>query len=279
LRDEQRVVLRPDRVIVAQMKREWTRHGLKRHVHSMQELPCLLESGEGLPWSAALNVLESVLSELSGGKSHATVVLSNHFMRYALIPWNDSLFDAKEIKAYAQHSFREMYGRDANIWELSISSGKSGMLHMAGAVDTRLLDSLRELFGRAGVNLKSIQPHLMLAYNACKASLRGRSAWLALLEHGNLCLALLQEGRWTWVRSMRIGTEWRDELPLLLEREAFNACLGADINDVLLWTPEHETAPFVSGGRWNVQPMQPSFIPSLSPELESRFAMYMSEEC
>jgi hypothetical protein len=279
LRDEQRVVLRPDRVVLAQMKREWTRHGMKRHVHSMQELPCLAPSGDGMPWSGALSVLESVLPELAGKKSHATVILSNHFMRYALIPWSDSIFDAKEIEAYAQHTFREIYGRDANIWELSISSGKSGMQQMAGATDTRLLDSLREMFGRAGVNLKSIQPHLMLAYNACKASLRGRSAWLALVEQGNLCLVLLQEGRWTWVRTMRIGVRWQEELPLLLERETFNACAGSGINDVLLWTPEHEGASFVSGGRWNVQHMQPLLMPSLSAGLESRFAMYMSEGC
>ncbi len=279
LRDEQRIVLRPDRVVLAQMKREWTRHGLKRHVHSMQELPCLPTNGDGLPWSGALGVLESALPTISGRRSHATVVLSNHFMRYALIPWSDSLFDAREIKAYAQHSFSEVYGRDSNIWELSINSGKSGVLQMASAVDTRLLDSLRELFGRAGVNLKSIQPHLMLAYNACKASLRGRSAWLALIEHGNLCLALLQEGRWTWVRSMRIGIQWQEELPLFLEREAINACAETGINDVLLWTPEHEAASFVSGGRWNVQHMQPSLVPSLSPELGNRFSMYMSEEC
>jgi hypothetical protein len=278
LRDEQRVVLHPDRVVVAQMKREWTRHGLKRHVHSIQEVPCLPASGE-LPWSRALSVLEFALPALSGRKSHATVVLSNHFIRYALIPWSDTLFDAKEIKAYTQHSFREMYGRDTNIWELSISSGKSGVLQMASAVDTRLLDSLRELFGRARVNLKSIQPHLMLAYNACKASLRGRSVWLALIEHGNLCLALLQKGRWTWVRSMRIGMQWQEELPMLLEREAFNVCAGTDISDVLLWAPEHDAASFVSCGRWNVQHMQPSLMPSLSPELESRFAMYMSEGC
>lgn len=277
LRDEHRIVLRPDRVVLAKMKREFTRHGLKRHVRAIHDLPCAPVTGEDLPWSGALRVLEAALPEFSDRKSNATVVLSNHFMRYALIPWSDALNDAKEEMAYAQHSFSEMYGRDSSTWDLRISSGRGRMSQMASAVDTRLIGSLRELLGRFGVKLKSIQPHLMLAYNACHTSLRDRSAWLALVEHGNLCLALLQNGQCSWVRTMRIGIRWHEELPLLLEREAFNANIETGINDVLLWAPEHEEASSIPGGRWKIQKLQPPFMPSLSPELGSRFAMYMSE--
>ena len=277
LRDEHRIVLRPDRVVVARMKHELTRHGLKRHVQAIHDMPCAPVTGEELPWSGALRVLEAALPEFSDRKSYATVVLSNHFIRYALIPWSDALSDEQEEMAYAQHSFSEMYGRDSSTWELRISSGRPGRSQMASAVDARLLGSLRELLGRFGVNLQSIQPHLMQAYNACHTLLRERSAWLALIENGNLCLALLRDGRWSWVRTMRIGTSWYEELPLLLERETFNANTATSINDVLLWAPEHEEASFVSGGRWNIQKMLPPLMPSLGTEAGSRYAMYMSE--
>jgi hypothetical protein len=276
LRDEHRIVLHPDRVVLARMKRELSRHGLKRHVQAIHELPCV-PAGDDLPWSGALRVLEAALPEFSGRKSYATVVLSNQFIRYALIPWSDALIDAKEEMAYARHSFSEMYGQDSGTWELRVSPGRGCTAQMASAVDARLLGSLRESLGRFAVNLKSIQPHLMLACNACHASLRGRSAWLAVLEHGNLCLALLQKGRWSWVRSMRIGSHWHEELPRLLEREAFNANVDSDINDVLLWAPEHEEAPLVLGGRWKIQNLQPRWMPALGTEAASRFAMYMSE--
>lgn len=277
LRDEHRIVLRPDRVVLARMKRELSRHGLKLHVQAIHELPCVPATGDDLPWSGALRVLESALPEFSGSKSYATVVLSNHFIRYALIPWSDALNDAKEEMAYARHSFSEMYGQDSGAWELRVSTGRGCTAQMASAVDARLLGSLRESLGRFAVNLKSIQPHLMLACNACHASLRDRSAWLAVLEHGNLCLALLQKGRWSWVRSMRIGSNWHEELPLLLEREAFNANIETGINDVLLWAPEHGEIPQVPGGRWKIQNLQPRRMPGLGTEAASRFAMYMSE--
>lgn len=277
LRDEHRIVVRPDRVVLARMKRELTRHGLKRHVQAIHDLPCAPATEEDLPWSGALRALEAALPEFSDRKSHATVVLSNHFMRYALIPWSDALKDAKEEMAYARHSFSGMYGQDSGTWELRVSPGRGCTAQMASAVDARLLGSLRESLGRFAVNLKSIQPHLMLACNACHASLRGRSSWFAVLEHGNLCLALLQKGRWSWVRSMRIGSNWHEELPLLLEREAFNANIETGINDVLLWAPEHGEIPQIPGGRWKIQNLQPQRVPGIGAEAASRFAMYMSE--
>lgn len=276
LRDEHRIVLRPDRVVLARMKRELTPRGLKRHVLAIRDLPCAAAGGDS-PWSGALDALQGALPEFAGRKSHATVVLSNHFIRYALIPWSDTLNDAKEEMAYARHSFSEMYGHDFGSWELRVSPGRGCTAQMASAVDARLLGSLRESLGRFEINLKSVQPHLMLACNACHALLRDRSAWLALLEHGNLCLVLLQKGRWSWVRSMRIGNNWHEELPRLLEREAFNANVESEVNDVLLWAPELEETLVVPGGRWRIQNLQPRRMPGLDSEAAGRFAMYMSE--
>ncbi len=277
LRDEHRIVVHPERVVLARMKRELTRRGLKRHVETIHDWPCTPVSGEDLPWAGALGALEAALSESSSTGLDASVVLSNHFMRYALVPWSDAINDAREEMAYALHSFSELYGRDSGQWELRISPGRGCAAQMASAVDARLLGSLRELLGRHGVKLKSIQPHLMLAYNACHTALRGRTTWLALVEHGNLCLALLKKGHWSWVRSMRIGSRWQDDLTRLLDREALHADIETGVHDVLLWAPEHETVPSISGGKWKVQTLQPAVMPSVNPEIASRFSMYMSE--
>lgn len=277
LRDECRIMLRPDRVVLARLRRELTRLGLKRHVQAKQVVPCNPPGDEKMPWGGALKTLEAALPGFAGNKSYATVILSNHFMRYTLVPWSDVLNDETEEIAYARHSFNEMYGRDAGEWELRISSGNYGMPQLASAVDARLPGSLRELFGRLEVSLTSIQPHLMVAYNACHAMLRGQSAWLAFVEQGSLCLALLQKGQWTWVRTMRIGPHWHKELPFLLNREALVADAGTSTNDVFLWAPECRDASIASDGRWQVRPMQPARMPTVEPALDSRFALYMSE--
>lgn len=276
LRDECSIVLRPDCVVLARLRRELTRLGLKRHVLAKRMVPCNPPGDEKTPWDGALKALEAVLPEFAGDKSYAKVILSNHFMRYTLVPWSDVLSDETEEIAYARHSFSEMYGRDAGEWELRISSGSYGMPQLASAVDARLPVALRELFGRQGISLRSIQPHLMVAYNACHASLRDQSAWLAFVEQGNLCLALLQKGQWAWVRAMRIDQHWHEELPFLLNREALVANVESSTNDVFLWAPDCGEVSIASGGRWQIQPMQPMRMPSIEPALDSRFAMYMS---
>lgn len=275
LRDELRIVLRPEQVVLARMKHELTHRGLKRRMEAKLILPCDSATDGDMPWSGALRVLEAALPDFAGRRSHATVILSNHFMRYALIPWNDGLSDAKEEMAYAQHLFCEMYGCDCKGWELRMSAGRAGIPQIASAVDARLLEDLRQLFARSRIGVKSIQPHLMMAYNACHPLFHGRSTWLALVEQGSLCLALLLEGRWSWVRAMRVGSNWQEELPRLLEREAFIANLETSPNDVHVWAPEHETALPGSAGCWQFMSLQPQRMPAIGQEFDSRFAMYM----
>lgn len=280
LRDECRIVLRPDCVVLARLRHELTYRGVMSHTQAERVVPCEPPADEKMPWEGALKALEVVLPGFAGHRSYATVILSNHFMRYTLVPWSDALNDEAEEIAYARHSFGERYGSDAREWDLRIDPGRAGMPQLACAVDARLPESLRKLFGRQEVSLRSIQPHLMVAYNASHALLRGQSAWLALVERGNLCLALLQKGQWSWIRSMRIGPHWHNELPLLLNRETLVADIETCSDDVFLWIPDCQHASVVSEGRWRIRQMQhPALMPSAGAALDRRFAMYMSERC
>ena len=256
-RDEHNIVLCHDRVMLVTTRRELTRRGVRRrHALAERVLPSDIAAGEA-PWHGPLKALETALPGLSRSNSRLTVTLSNHFVRYALIPWSEALSNDREEMAFARHSFREMYGNDADSWELRINHDKAGMAQLACAVDTRLLDGLRGLFGRTGVRLHSIQPHLMAAYNSCGAALRGRSAWLALAERGNLCLALLRDGQWSWVRTIRTGAGWYEELPLLMEREEFLANADAAVNEVFLWAPDQRDDALPASSRWQFRHLPP----------------------
>jgi hypothetical protein len=217
-----------------------------------------------LPWSGALKTLTTALPFFARHNMKVTVILSNHFVHYLLVPWCDKLGGEKEEMAYARHCFGEVYGHAADAWELRLSPDKAGAPALASAVDNRLLDELRGLLATAGVNIKSIQPHLMAAHNICHANLQGRNAWLALLEPGNLCLAMLQQGQWTWMRKLHIGDVWHEELPAILEREECLAGAEAAVNDVLLWMPHlHEKQKVESnknlvGGRWQFEHLKAS---------------------
>lgn len=258
------IVLYPEKLVILCATNKLTPHGLRRHIHAQAEIPSG-EAGEGdMPWSGAIRKLATSLPLLAMRGMKATVILSNHFVHYVLVPWCDKLGGAKEEMVYARHCFAEVYGDAADAWELRLSPDRSGVPAFASAVDKRLLDELRGLLGRAGVSVRSIQPHLMTAQNTCHASLRGPSTWLALLEPGNLCLALLREGRWSWIRKMRIGEAWHEELPTILEREEFLAGTEAALSDVLLWAPQIHDGEWPDGGaipagrRWTFQHLKDS---------------------
>ncbi|HLP97441.1 MAG TPA: hypothetical protein VK149_03240 [Sideroxyarcus sp.] len=275
-RDECRIVLRPHQLVLAQLRRQLTRHGVRSQVLASRIVPCRTPR-DPESWSGALHALEAVMPDIAEHGSSATVILSNHFMRYAMVPWSDALNEEAEELSYAQHMFHEMYGLNAGEWELRISPGKSGEPQLASAVDAGLLAALRGTFGEAKVGLGSVKPHLMLACNACHSLLRRQSAWLALVEQGSLCLALLHNGQLSWVRTMRVGPLWHKELPFLLNREAMVADAGIATDEVLLWSPDSLHTPDIAGGRWKIRQLQPPRMPDNGQWPDRRFAMYMSD--
>lgn len=219
---ELRVVLCPDRVMLLPVRRTLTLRGMRRTIHDPLLVP-VEGATAAQPWRPALLALESALPGVAKGRTAATVVLSNQFLRYALVPWQAGLADSQEDLSYTRHCFTKVYGKAALQWEVRLSHQAAEKPRLAGGVDAELLEGLRSMFARPGITLRSIQPHLMAAFNDARGRLRQRSAWLALLEPGHLCLALLRDGHWSRVRSQRIDGTWREELPRILEREAFLA--------------------------------------------------------
>ncbi|HEY6095082.1 MAG TPA: hypothetical protein VIU93_09055 [Gallionellaceae bacterium] len=275
-RNELRVVLAPEQLALVRLEWGLGGRGPRCSVALKSVVDCPGGDGDVVPWDAALRALDAQLAQLSGARMSGRVILSNHFSRYTMVPWSEMLTDAAEEQAYARHCFHQQYGADVEQWELRLSPERPQLAQLASAVDTRLLDGLRGVFQRNGIALKSIQPHLMAAYNNCRHVLQDCSAWFALYEPGSLCLALLQQGRWTSVRSMRIGNDWRDTLSLQLERAALLAEAQEESTTVFLWAPELEEDALPESGHWQFRYLQPLLRPDLADAYEGRFASALS---
>lgn len=276
LRDELRVVIAPEQVVLVDIGRTFNMHGLQRRIVLKSVVDCPPADGSKASWDAAIQALEAALPELSGRRVSAKLILSDHFMRYILVPWSEALSDAAEEEAYARHCFRQQFGTDAELWELRLSAEQPDQPQLASAVDTRLLAALRSVFERNGIALDSIQPRLMAAYNNCHDTLQDCSAWFALYEPGSLCLALLQHGRWSSVRTMRIGSNWYETLSLMLERESYLTEPHDKTQDVFLWAPELGNMALPDNERWQIHNLNPVVRPALLPEYEGRFGMALS---
>jgi hypothetical protein len=202
----------------------------------------------------------------------ATVFVSNQFVRYVLVPWSDSLSEAAELDSYARHCFSKMYGDTVGQWELRISPDIVGTARLASAMDPGLLSALRGVLAKAQVRLQSVQPSLMAIYNELRRDLKSRDAWFAFLEPGSLCLLLLERGHWARVRCIRIGADWREELPLILEREAYLADTKAAPKDVFLCATGLGDVTFPDNDTWQIHVLTPKPQFGITPGVEARLA-------
>ena len=161
------------------------------------------------PWHGALERLKGV--EL--GSARVTVELSNHLVRYALVPWSDALSTAAEEEAYVRHHFVKVHGERAKGWALRASEAAPGEPRLASAIDAALVEGLRKAFEGKKARLASIQPALMARFNAARASWPGDGAWLVIAEQERACIALHGGRGWRSVQNAR--GPWR----ATLERE------------------------------------------------------------
>src|SRR5688572_12892261 len=165
------------------------------------------------PWQGAVAALKAL--EWTKWCS-ATVVLSNHFVRYAVVPWSDALAGAAEEEAYLRHHFAKIHGERAKAWTLRAAEDRHGVPRLASAIDSALLEELKSGFPKGGkARLASVQPELMEAVNRWRDAIPADGAWLVLAEPERACLAMHREGGWRSVQNAK--GEWLT----LLERERY----------------------------------------------------------
>ena len=174
---------------------------LRRKIVEQRSVACDPALG-AQPWEGAVAALAGRDAALP-----ATVVLSNHFVRYAVVPWSEGLESEAEEEAFVRHHFARVHGDRAAGWALRWTD--HGPTRLASAIDRGLLEALRQALPR----LRSVQPYLMASINRCRRSIPRSGAWLALVEAERACVALHAGGRWRSVQNAKGA--WLD----LLDRE------------------------------------------------------------
>lgn len=212
-REELRVALCPERLILVRRSR-----GLRSKAADSRVVP--VEPGPGPIWQGAAAALKAVIAEMVRERLDATVILSNHFVRYTLLPWSKNLGPESEWSAFAAHRFGSIYGAGAAQLAMRISSAPPGMPRLASALDPELIASIVDSFRSSSITLHSIQPFLMAAYNRLERNLPGQPLWLMLHEPGLVTLALIEGRNLRHVRPRRFDPAGGHSLASLLEREA-----------------------------------------------------------
>jgi hypothetical protein len=185
---------------------------LKPKLVEESRLPCDPAFGAE-PWQGAVAALKSVQIDFP---AKVTVILSNRFVRYAVVPWSGALGGPAEEEAYLRHHFAKIHGERARGWALRASEAAAGAPRLASAIDGALVEAIKELFKpNKKARLVSIQPQLMTRFNDWRGGVPAAGAWLVLAEADRACVALHSGGRWRSVLSA--SGPWL----ALLERERY----------------------------------------------------------
>jgi hypothetical protein len=207
-RDEVGAYLSPHRLCLVRMKR-----GVKpTHVAEHEQR---FEGAKTDSWATALEAFAATLAQTPWAGTYTRVVIADHWVRYAIVPWVAALNSAEERLAHGRQLLTGLYGEAVAGWDLRISEAPPQATRVACAVPAELLAGVRAACAAHGSTLLSLQPQLVAAYDAWRQCLPQANAWFVSVEQGSLAAARLGRYGWDRVHGVRIGSDWMRELKRL----------------------------------------------------------------
>lgn len=204
-RDEIGVFIGPAKVVLARMRR-----GLRPKCVAEQGVSVdVANSGD---WQPAITALGQQLANELWQNANVRIVVSDHWARYAMLPWSPELVRPAERMAHARMILDSTYGDVADSWTISLSDNPPRTASIVSAIPTQLLDQLHTALASHKLNIVSLQPHLIVAYNGWRDKLPDSAAWFASIDDGSLAALHITDGRCDRVRSVRISDDWGAEM-------------------------------------------------------------------
>lgn len=154
-------------------------------------------------WEPVLHELRSRIHELGARPAEVGVVLSNVFASYALVPWSSEARDTGTWDDFLRDRFHDTHGEAPGGWCIRATRPKVGRATLACGVDARLLRELRALLAAHALQLVSVQPLLIAAFNEYRGTL-GDAGCLLCYERGTLCCASFAKGEWRRLTTQRL---------------------------------------------------------------------------
>lgn len=207
-RDEVGIFVGPRRVVLTRMGR-----GLRPACIAEQALQ--VEGGSFSDWEPSLAVLAASLSDARWQDGNARIVVANHWMRYALVPWSGDLQEDSERHAHAWLVLHEVYGDAVNGWKVALGETVPGRPQLACAMPAELHLALLSVVAAARLRPVSLQPHLVVSFDRWRDRVPAGGGWLVVIDDGTLAAARLDGEGWAEVHCVRIGDDWSAELKRL----------------------------------------------------------------
>lgn len=261
-RDRVGVSLAPGRVGLLRFARGW------QPQLAASEVTAEETEGEDASGSGAIRLLASLLAA-GPRRGDVSVTVSNHYVRYVVLPWSDVVSD-EDWRALAQHQFRTVYGDIALEWATSIAWQGPERPVVACAVPKALLDMVHATVRGAGMRVRSVSPYFVAAFNFCRRRLPDDTFWFGVIESGRFTFGGVEKGAWASMASRRLGADGVPRLAETLEQEVLGGDGITAHGRAFIFSPEQELAPAGESTSWTLERF--SLHDTASPVTDARLA-------
>jgi hypothetical protein len=216
-RDEVAIYLAPRKLALVRRAR-----GVRPRVQASTELA--VPAGAPGDVTPVLERLADVLTDPAWHGAAARAVVADHpWARFGVVPWPATRLDAAGRLAHARCVLGDAFGTAVADWAVTIADAPPGQASVVCAMPAPLREGLEAALAPARLELRSLQPQLVVAFSAWRHRLPADGAWFAIVDEGALSAVHLSAGAWDRVHMARLSAEWIVELDRL---RAFNRLTG-----------------------------------------------------
>jgi len=216
-RDQLTAFVAPGAVRVEVRSRGWWPRRGRAVPSSSETMPAVAPDPEGGEWTTLGSQLAEALQAQAGRPVDIAVVLSNHFVRYAVVDNASQLRGPSERAIAAAQALRAVHGSASDAWQVVMDDAAAGAALVAG-VPRALVDTLHATCRAAGARRVSIEPLLARSLNDARADIDASTGWVGVVEQGRLVLASIGDDAVTAVRSQRLLHDPATEVAALVQR-------------------------------------------------------------
>jgi hypothetical protein len=203
-----------------------------------------VEPGGAGHWEASLAAIDELLAQSQWQGAGLRVVLSDCWVRYAIVPWAHGLGSRDERLEHARKLLGRAYGDVVSGWEVRVSEAPPETARVACTLPGELLQGVREMCIRRRVRLVSLQSQLVAEYQNWRERLPLTGAWFVTVGEDTLAAARISRRSWDRVHTVRIGTDWTRELKRL---QTFGRLAGSNLDEGQVYVDAPDTWRAVAG--------------------------------
>jgi hypothetical protein len=207
-RDEVAIYLAPRKIALARRER-----GLRPRLTAATDV--VVPGGHFGDMRPAFSHLADVLQESTWRGATARVVVGDTWVRYGIVPWPSARLDDTGRLTHARFVLVDTFGGALSDWTVTLADTPPGHAYVACAMPGMLRATLEDVLAAAQLKLVSLQPQLIVAFNAWRHRLPADDAWFVSLDDGSLSAVHLAHGAWDRVYMARLSVDWVAELERL----------------------------------------------------------------